>query len=221
MSKTNPWLSIWTSPRSAIASVIKGNANQGLWILAWVYGFLSLLNAFQALDLGHAISLVPIVFLAAIFAPLWGIAIFSIWGGLVLLVGKLLKGNASFKEVRAAYAWSCVPLIASIVIWAILLAIFGLSLFQNTLNNAPMPNSQVVILFALLIGKVVFAIWSLVIFINALAEVQGFSVLRSIGNILLAWVLAAFLIGVLWWGLSAVQVAGAQHMQLFFSLWQI
>ena len=221
MSKTSPWLSIWTSPRLTIASIVKKNANQGLWILAWIYGFLSLLNAFQALDLGHAFSLAPILLLAVIFAPLWGFAIFSIWGALVLLVGKILRGNASFKEVRAAYAWSCVPLSASIVIWAILLAIFGLSLFQSTLNNAPMPNSEVVVLFALLIGKVVFAIWSLVIFINALAQVQSFSVLRSICNILLAWVLAAFLIGVLWWGLSLVQVAQAPHMQLFFSLWQI
>ncbi len=207
MRTQNPWLSIWTNPRATISSIVSENPKKGIWLLAWIYGFLSLLNAFQSLALGNTISLIPIVILALIIAPLWGMAIFGIWGWVVYAVGKLLKGQGSFSTVRAAYAWSCVPLVISIVLWVFLLYAFGLPLFQSVSTGQPIHNAQIALLFGVLIAKVLLAIWSLVIFINALAEVQQFSVIRAILNIVLSWVAIAVVIGILWWGLSSLHLA--------------
>jgi hypothetical protein len=53
-------------------------------------------------------------------------------------------------------------------------------------------------LFCVLIGKVVLAIWSLVIYLNALAEVQQYSVLRAIGNVIIAGIVVGIVCGVIW-----------------------
>ena len=48
-----------------------------------------------------------------------------------------------------------------------------------------MPGA-VAALFIIMIGKLVFTIWSIVIYLQALAEVQQFSIIRAIVNVILA-----------------------------------
>ncbi len=157
--------------------------------------------------IGHSMSLFSVLLLAIVFAPIWGMIVFGIWSWVVFWIGKLLRGQGTFSFVRAAYAWSCVPLILSIVLWILLLFAFGSSIFQNFPESHPMKNGQIAILFTILIAKVIIAIWSLVIFINALAEVQKFSIIRAILNIVLSWVAIGIVFGLVWWGINAWQLA--------------
>jgi len=53
-----------------------------------------------------------------------------------------------------------------------------------------------------LIAKLAVAIWSLVIYINTLAEVQKFSIGRSIANILIAWIAMGIAITLIWMGIG-------------------
>lgn len=221
MSQMNPWLAILTQPRATISAVTAENPKRGLWALAWIYGFLSLLNCFQSLSLGATMSLFPILLLAFVFAPIWGMVVFGIWSWVVYWICKLLGGEGTFSYVRAAYAWSCVPLILSIFLWIFLLFVFGTSLFQNFPESDPMKNGHIVILFGVLVAKVIVAIWSLLIFINALAEVQRFSIARSILSIVLSWVAIGIVIGLIWWGVSSLSLAEITHSKALFQLWQL
>lgn len=221
MASNNPWLSILTKPRATISKIVAENPKRGLWLLAWIYGFLSLLNCFQSVTLGHSVSLFPILLLAVVFAPVWGIVVFTIWSWAVYWVGKLFRGSGTFIEVRAAFAWSCVPLLFSILLWVLLLFAFGSSLFLNFPEGQPMQNGQMTILFGALIAKVVVAIWSLVLFINALAEVEGFSIARSILTIALSWIAIGVVIALLWWGISALHLAEIPCTKSVIQLWQL
>ncbi len=199
----NPWKTIWTEPRATIASIVAENPNRSLWCLAAIYGFSSLLNTFQSIMLGINLRLPAIFLLALVLAPFWGYIAFSIWSWVVCFTGKWLKGTGSFQAVRAAYAWSCAPLIANIPLWFILAAIFGQQLFTNFSENYLLTDGQVTVLFAILIIRIAAAIWSIVIYLNALAQVQQFSILRSIGNVLIAGAIvgvAAYLLLILFFG---------------------
>ncbi len=182
----NPWLTIWTEPRATISRIVSHNANRSLWLLASIYGFSSLLNSFQTFVVGQQIGLFQIYFLAAVLSPIWGYIGFSIWSFFISITGKLFKGAGTFKEVRAAYAWSCVPLVVNLVLWLILGAAFGRTLFMPIDETHPLTQTQVVLLFVVLVARLVTMIWSLVIYVNTLSEVQKFSVLKSIGNMLVA-----------------------------------
>jgi hypothetical protein len=196
MAGQNPWTSMWVKPRDTIQSIVSENPDRSLWILAFIYGFTSLMNAFQTLETGTAIGLLGTLLLAIVIAPFWGYFVFSIWSMIIVWTGKWLKGQASFREVRAAYAWSNVPMILVIPLWLIILFAYGHMLFYP--QTPALPHSGLSLLFFLLMGKLVLAIWSLILFLQALAEVQKFSILRSIGNVILGIVVVIALMMIVW-----------------------
>lgn len=195
MIESNPWLEIWTHPKATIKQIVATNPNRSLWLLAAIYGFPSILSFFQSLYLGYSLGPLALFLAALIFSPLWGYVSFSIWSGIVCGIGKLFKGRGNFQEIRAAYAWSCVPLIVSCLFWIVLILLFGGRLFLPPFDAGAVTNAEGVVLSLILIVKVVFAVWSLVIYLNALAEVQSFSVLRAIGNVLVSAVLLGIVLG--------------------------
>lgn len=198
MEQKSPWLSIWTQPRATIARIVSENPNRSLWLLAAIYGFCALMNLFQSMALGNAMGTLGLLILAIIIAPFYGYVSFSIWSWFVSWVGKWFKGHGSFQTVRAAYAWSCVPIILNIPLWLLMVISFGHQLFMNFPDAHLLPSSQVLLLFIILIAKVVLAIWSLVIYLNALAEVQKYSVLRAILNVVVAGIILAVIMFVIW-----------------------
>ena len=190
-----PWISMWTSPRKTIATLAQGNLNRGLLWLSLIYGFSGLLNFFQSIFFGNQLSMSPILFLAVILAPVWGYASFSAWSFVVWFTGKWIKGTASFKVVRLAYAWSCIPFVVNVILWIIMAMIFGQVLFMNFTEGYAFTQKEVGFLFFILIARIAVGIWSFIIYLNALAEVQQFSILRAIGNVLLG---AVFMAIVFW-----------------------
>ena len=197
MSK-NPWISIWNRPSATISEIVAENPNRSLWLLAAIYGFSSLMNMFQSAALGSSMSPVLIILLAAIFSPIWGYLAFTVWSAFVHLTGKLFRGQAPYSHVRAAYAWCCVPLAVNVVLWFVMAAIFGRQLFLNFPDEHLLSQGLITLLFVILIIKVVLSVWSLVIYLNALATVQNFSVLRAILNVIVAAILLGIVLGILW-----------------------
>lgn len=137
--------------------------------------------------------------LAIVVSAIYGYVSFSIWSWFVTWVGKFFKGQGQFKTIRASYAWSSVPLILNIPLWLLMVALFGHQLFLNMPDAHLLSGWKVFVLFLVMIAKVILAIWSLVIYINALAEVQKYSVIRAILNILVAGVIVFIISLVLWY----------------------
>jgi hypothetical protein len=190
------WLAIWTRPRDTIRRIVREDVSQGIWWLAFIYGFASLCSALQSLSIGTFYGPIPIFLFALIVAPFWGYVVFSLWSLAVMWTGKLFRGTGKFQAIRAAYAWSCVPIVVSDAIWVILFVLFGSSLFLSPPVEHTLIGAEALLLLCLLLLKVVCAIWSLVIYLNALAEVQGFSVLRAIGNTVVAAIILGIVLGV-------------------------
>ncbi len=197
MSEENPWLAIWVRPRDTIRSIIAENPRRFLWVLAFIYGFTSLLNGFQSFPIALQMGMMPVLLISLIIAPLWGYAFFAIWSWVVVWVGKILKGQANFETARAAYAWSCVPLVGNIPLWLLLVFFYSRFLFYGMQDQVVMPGAAMM-LFIILIAKLVFAIWSVVIYLQMLAEVQQFSILRAIVNVILASLVIGIVTAVIW-----------------------
>lgn len=211
MEKGNPWRSIWFNPRSTIRNIVHENPNRSLWLLAFVLGLTSLFNGFQSFPIALRVGLIPMFAIALLLAALWGYLIFAVWSWAVLLTGKLFKGKATFMAARAAYAWSCVPLLGNVCLWLVLVSFFGSILFFGPQPNLVLSGSTVTLLFFLLIGKVVLSIWSIVIYLQALAEVQSYSVLRAIGNVILAAIFLGILFAIPLFLLALIGGGGAPN----------
>lgn len=191
----NPWRSMWTHPRATIRMIVAENPKKSLWVLAFISGLNSLFGFWGPIFLGGIVPLLAML----VLAPFMGLLLFAIWSGLLLLTGRVLKGQGDFQQIRAAQAWASLPLLVVIGLNFILIMI---SLIMMTTSQIVMMPNAVLILFNL--AKLGFSIWSLVLFLGALAEVQRFSVIRAVGNLAMAiilflviWVVLVSLIGLI------------------------
>lgn len=199
----NPWLTIWVRPRQTIRALVEYNVNFRILILCFIYGFQYLLQTSQFLALGQNTSLLMIILFSAILAIPVGYIIFNILSFFYFLLGKLIKGKGSFKQIRAATYWSSVPLIISVLAWIILMGVHGNNLFIPGYEKHLLGIS-VALNVAIGLVQVVIAVWAIIIFLHALGEVQGFSAWMALLNAFLAAVSLSAVLFLIIWGVSAL-----------------
>lgn len=204
-----PWFTIWLYPRVTVREIIQ---TQPL-ILTLVIVALASLNTTLSnfrLSVGLRSSLIAEIAPHLLVGSLFAILVFYLQVYLLQEVGSRLGGKASFEAIQAAVAWSRVPVVWALPLWAAKIAIFGPRAFPQ--GAMPRINISGIGMFfeplgssaneAILFGALnvligVMGIWGLVILLIGLAEVQGFSIWKAIQNLLLAALVVVIPIGVI------------------------
>lgn len=187
----NPWLSIWTRPRLTIAEIVRTNPSYRFFLFCFIYGFVALLQAAQRAALGETAAVGPILLVAAVLGFFLGFVAISISSALLKWTGTWLGGKGAYREIRAAVAWSNVPVAVDLILWLALAVVFGAKVFTQDFGQIVYSQTANGFIFPaprLLIGvgaiRLVLNIWSIVILLGGLSEVQGFSVFKAILNAL-------------------------------------
>lgn len=107
----NPWVSIWTTPRATIQHIVDTDPERWVMVLAAISGFAQVLDRASMRNLGDKMEWPAILLVAAIAGPITGIISLSLGGALIRWSGSWIGGNASSQNIRAAIAWSSVPII--------------------------------------------------------------------------------------------------------------
>jgi len=198
----NPWVKIWTQPRATIREIVAFDPKFRFLILAWVYGFVSIMHTSQNFSLGADLSLSIILAGTVVLALPLGILGISITSWLLQWTGGWIGGTASFHEIRAAVSWANVPNIINILMWLVLVGYFGSSVLSNTFAQKPFIGIDLYIVIPVFLIQFAVSIWSLVILITTLSEVQGFSGWKALLNLLIP----IAMISVLLWILTALKL---------------
>jgi len=188
-----PWLTVWGHPRKTIRAVIDRSPKKGIFWLASLYAFQYIL-----FNIGYSFRGPPLVtfIVALLISPILGMLWFYVFGWFLGFTGKWLKGFAKPEHLRAAFAWSKFPVFFNYLVWVILVIDSGSIFFEWTTLLAVM-NWVTLALSA----------WSLVLLILMVAEVQQFSIGKSILNCFLAvlfFSLFPFIISLIWGALGLV-----------------
>lgn len=185
----NPFKTMWTKPKFTIRQIVDTNPNYRIFILSTIYGLVSLISSSQSFSIGNILNLPIILLISLILAPFYGYLVFSVAASFIYFSGKILKGEAKYKEVRAAIAWSNLPMIGNLILWLILIFIFQEDLLKDFPGSYPITQNQRTILFGVLLTQMIFSIWVIALYINSLAEVQRFSIGKAILNIIISVIL--------------------------------
>jgi hypothetical protein len=156
--------------------------------------------------MGDTLDLVMIFGIVAIVGPIGGIIGLYIGAALLRWVGMWIGGTASSMDIRAAMAWSNVPIIWALLLWIPKLFFFGSELFTSETPRLDASESLTYSFFVFGVIEVVVTIWALIIFLKCLGEVQGFSAWKAIGNTLLAGLAVIVLMVTTLIGLDAIDV---------------
>lgn len=189
---------VWTAPRQTMR-LIK-SPNKHLVYFSFLTGIISMLDFATRYALVSVINKIVIIVLSFVFAIPVGYVLLSFFAFFVFITGKILKGKATFLEIRSALAFSRSPLIVNVLIWLAILVIYYPSLFSSQfIGTLYSYNSP--LLFSLSVIQFAFLVYAFVLFLHTLAEVQGFSAWMSLWNVifqgLLVWVCGAILVA-LW-----------------------
>ena len=197
MAHTNPWLSIWVQPKKTIRSIVNTNPRSRFAFLSAIYGLPVALNLAQSLSLAASVPAWAIIIGALVICTFLGMIGISISSWLLHIVGRWIGGKGNFLTVRAAVAWSNVPNIATILLWAVLLGCFGGQVFNKNFSQMHYIGYQAGVLFLIMLIETIVSIWGFIILLNTLAEVQGFSIWKSLLNILIPFVAVVVIIWIL------------------------
>lgn len=205
----NPWTKIWVSPRETIKKIVQFNTKYGFLILSFLYGLPMLLHTAQNLSLGEDFGVRGIVLAAVVLATFVGMLGITIGSALVTWTGKWIGGKANFQKVRTAVSWSNVPNILSIIVWGVLIYWFRDNLFFDEFNDLNFTGTDMTIVGVALFVQAVVAIWSFIILVKGIGQVQGFSAWKGVLNVAIPF----FMVGILIWLITwAVWIASGMPM---------
>ncbi|NGX27271.1 MAG: hypothetical protein K940chlam6_01204 [Chlamydiae bacterium] len=195
----NPWTHIWIKPRETLKKVVRFNPKYRFVILSFIYGLPMLLHMAQNLSVGEQFNIIGIVIVALVLATFVGMLGLTIASALVYWTGKWIGGKANYFPVRAAVSWSNVPNIFAIIIWAILIYNFRDHIFLSEFDEMNFVGGQMTLITGALFVQAAIAIWSFIILVKGLGEVQGFSAWKGVLNVLIPFFMIGILIWVITW----------------------
>lgn len=185
----SPWRSIWFRPSETIEFILAENAGRRhVLFLAVTSSTLAVLAQFVfAPPLSAIISDWRVLLFVAVTGPISGVIGLYALGFFLSWIGRRLGGDASSLEMRAVIGWGAVPWIAFFAIALIVYA--GQRMWEQAAGALGLTLSLlVVILFA------IAALWSLIVTLRMLAQVQNFGFLRAIASFVIAYAAPAWLL---------------------------
>lgn len=204
----NPWLKMWVEPRKTIRTIVNFDPKYRFAVLSGIYGFPMMLHIAQNLNLSDYYvtgGILIVALLLSVFAGMLGITITS---ALLSWTGKWIGGKAPFLNIRAAVGWSNIPNIINIVMWLIMIAHFGGMVFNRNFPQMPFMGGEMLFVLSIFLVQFIMAIWSFVMLLISLSEVQGFSAWKALLNMIIPSVMVIIVVWVVMFimsGITAVQ----------------
>jgi hypothetical protein len=185
----NPWWGMWVKPKATIRSIVDTNSRYGFIGLCFLYGLVQTIHGAQVMSLGVKLPLWGILALSLILSIPWGFICFSLSTLLIYFMGKVLRGQGSYHEVRAAVAWPSVTSIFSLISIGILILTFQDLFFYRNFSEMIPQDWRVFLIVPFILIEAVLGIWRFVMLIMTVSEVQKFSGWMAFLNVILPGVI--------------------------------
>lgn len=191
----NPWLEIWYRPRTTIQRIVKADPKWGVYLLIALAGYDQYLDTASRQAFGDNLGIFGILGLGLLIGPLAGIISFSVFSFIVGFVGRLLKGEAENEDVLAALAWAQAPIILKLLLRGIQILIYREELFMSVSPRMEENPVLALLLIPFAAIGILIALWQLILYVLTLAEVNRFSIWRSIATLLIFGVIIVLPLG--------------------------
>ena len=122
---------------------------------------------------------------------------FYLESGLFYLFGKVLGGSASFKKIQTAISFYYVPLTISLFLLSIDLTMGNGLIFLKFSVLNQFTSLMVKICRGFWLIRLICSGWGLIILTRGIAEVQDFSLIKAIANLILVFTVIFSLLGLI------------------------
>ncbi len=121
-----------------------------------------------------------------VIGAVWGLFQLHVIATPLYYVGKWTGAPARFGDLRTALAWAAIPQVAILPFWVLGTLVFGRFLYVEPELALPRMPLAVLAQGLLSLATLLCFGWSLVLQVFTVAEVQGVSAWRALGNLIAA-----------------------------------
>lgn len=181
----NPLFTMWVHPRRTFRRILDTDPKRHVLLLAALSGLAQNLPNFfdPAFDRFFQIGVQIALILVA--APLLGIVGLYLSGWLLKVIGSWLEGSGTQQMLRAATAWASVPILYTIPLWLLLLAVAP----GDFMDPRVMTPDRAGLMLIVGLIQLTVAIWSVVLHCHTIGEAHGFSAWKGLLVIVLMLVI--------------------------------
>ena len=176
---------IWINPRPVFKYLTHIRHEKYITILLILGGIANAIDKATLRNSGDKSSLMTIFLGVIVGGALFGWVSYFLYSSLVRWTGKWLKGNASTEDILRVLAFATIPNIIGILFTIVEISFFGSSVFKSEFDLLQTDTIHIAIGYSLGFIGLVLGIWSLVLSVIGISEVQQFSITKSIINLLL------------------------------------
>lgn len=186
MAEDDIFKKIWTSPRAVFSYLEDKKYNKYVPVLLMLIGVVRAIDKAVEKDLGDKLPLIAVLAVCVFAGGLLGWISVYLYGALVAWTGKLLKGAADTSSLVRVVAYGMVPAVCSLFVIVPQIAIFGNDMFKDNGSEFVDGFFANLLFYGGAAIEVVLGVWSTIIIVIGISEVQKLSISKAILNVLLA-----------------------------------
>ncbi|WP_431685806.1 Yip1 family protein [Hahella sp. NBU794] len=177
----NPWFSMWLQPRATIQQIIDDDPVHLVIGLTCMTSVLTRIKDARLYNMAEYMGLMSLLGVCIVVGCVLGVILLYIGAPFIQWVGKWFGGRGSQDEIRAAIAWSCIPALWGALLIMLEMMLYGREMFLGAeARDYNLVDLKVRAAFSVAHG--IIGIWGYVAFTKALAQVQGYSAWKAVGN---------------------------------------
>ncbi|MCL2328632.1 MAG: YIP1 family protein [Bacteroidetes bacterium] len=185
LSDNDIFTKIWTSPRKVFKYVNDRKYSKYELILLVFAGISNGFDQAMSKNWGDNLPLWGIILTAVIGGGLLGWVSLWVYSALISWTGKWLKGEGKTDSILRIISYAMIPSIATLILLIFQIGILGNELFKANGDFASAGYAANIFIMFTGILTIILAIWTFVLCVIGVSEVQKFSIGKSILNVLL------------------------------------
>ena len=176
---------IWTSPRKVFRYLNERNDDKYVTILLLLSGISRAFDQATTKNFGDRMSIWAILGICIIAGGLFGWLAYYIYAALISWTGKWLKGEGNTNSILRIISYAMIPSIIALVFLIPQISIYGNEMFKSDGDIVSAGLISNILVYLSLFLEFVLGIWTIVLCVIGISEVQKFSVGKSILNMLM------------------------------------
>jgi hypothetical protein len=185
VSEKKLFIKIWTSPREVFKFINTYKYEKHVTVLLVLGGVSRAFDRASLKNMGDDFSILGVIAYCVILGALFGWISYYIYSALVSWTGKWLKGKGDSNSLLRVFAYGLIPAIISLLFLIPQIVIYENEIFKSDGDIFSKGIIANIIVYSAMFLELVLGIWSFVLCIIGVSEVQKFSIGKSILNLIL------------------------------------
>ena len=185
MSDTEVFRKLLVSPREVFKYINDNHYDKYTTILLALGGISRAFDRASMRGMGDHSSLAMIVGMCIIVGGLFGWLSFYMYAGLLNWTGKWLNANGNTQSILRVLAYAMVPAVIALIYLIPQIGIYGIEVFKSDGDLTSAGVLSNIAVWGSMFFELVLGVWSIVLCVIGISEVQKLPIGKSILNLLL------------------------------------